>query len=288
MEKQPADKNYFGIKMKRIDIDLHNQHCKKENKCRHFGLMFMLKNYVFTDDKNANFYDDTYNEWFKKPNFPGHFVSFNSNPPRHPSAVIDLRQYKDFESYFSKLSKNVVRDYKIAENNRYMVEEFCYDNYIPDIHEIHQSTLKRKNKMNPYYLRSIEEMGGYPKEKKSLESPGCDLHHTKWIGVFRYLKSYKQGEVTTNKKLIAYCGLARDGDISVITFLFGHNQYLKSGIMFYLLINIVKNVAIIDKRPTCLHYWSMSGLEEPEIVSWKKRMLFEPAYLYSKPISSGE
>ncbi len=67
--------------------------------------MFMKKNYVFTDDKNPNFYNETYNEWFKKPNFPGHFLSFTSDPPRHPSAVIDLTQYKDFDSYFSKLSE---------------------------------------------------------------------------------------------------------------------------------------------------------------------------------------
>tara|TARA_R110002110_G_scaffold33241_4_gene114101 strand:- start:296 stop:1042 length:747 start_codon:yes stop_codon:yes gene_type:complete len=248
----------------------------------------MRKNYVFTDDKNPNFYDGTYNEWFKMPNFPGHFVSFTSDPPRHPSAVVDLRQYENFESYFSELSENVVRDYKMAENKRYIFEEFCYDNYIPDIHEIHQSTLKRKGKMNPYYLRSIEEMGGYPKEEKPIEPSSCDLHHTKWFGVFRYLKNYKQGDIVTNKKLVAYCALARDGDLSVITFIFGHGDYLKSGIMFYLLVNIVKNVLIIDKRPTCLHYWSMSNLEPREVISWKKRMLFEPACLYSKPITSGE
>ena len=231
--------------MKKINIDLQNEHCLKSNRCRHFGMMFMRKNYVFTDDSNPNFYNDVYNEYFHKPNFPGHFISFNSDPPRHPSAVIDLEMYNNFEDYFSRLSDNVVRDYNISKNNRYIFEEFCFDNYIPDIHEIHQTTLKRKKRMNPYYLRSIEEMGGYPKEKQKIKEPSCKTHYTKWYGVFRYLKNYKQGDVVTNKKLIAYCGIARDGELSVITFLFGHADYLKNGVMFYLLLNTIQKMFII-------------------------------------------
>ena len=270
--------------MKHISIDLHDECCSRESKCRHFGMLFMMKNYAFTSQNDPNFYNETYNEYLKRGNF-GHFISFDDKPSRHPSAVIEFSDYENFNSYFDKLPKNVVRDYKIAEGKRYIFEEFNFNNYIPDIHEIHQSTLKRKQKMNPYYLRSIEQMGGYPEEDRPIDEPACESHHTKWFGVFRYLKNYKQGKVTTNKKLIAYCGVAKDGDLSVITFLFCHTDYLKNGAMFYLLINTIRESWYTSK---CIQYWSMSrSLENPDIITWKKRMLFEPAWLHAKPLRNG-
>ena len=273
--------------MNNINIDLHNEHCTKESTCRHFAVLFMVKNYVFTDDKNPNFYNETYNEYCNMPNFPGHFISFDSGAPRHPSAAIDFQKYGNFEAYFSSLSNSVIRDYRISEKKRYIFEEFRYENYIPDICEINHSNLKRKSRMNPYYLRTVDQMGGPPQEELPIETPSCDLHNTRYFGVFRYLKNYKQGEIKTNKKLIAYAGVARDGDLSAITFIFGHNDYLKDGTMFYLLINIIEKLCIIEKGPRCLHYWSLSGLETSDIVSWKKRMLFEPTYLFAKPIRKG-
>ena len=98
-----------------MNIDLHNEHCTKDTQCRHFAVMFMVNNYIFTDDKNPNFYNDTHNEYCNGPKFPGHFVTFNSNEPRHLSAVIDFKKYKDFMTYFNSLSNNVIRDYKISE-----------------------------------------------------------------------------------------------------------------------------------------------------------------------------
>jgi hypothetical protein len=273
--------------MKKINIDLHNEHCTKENTCRHFAVLFMVKNYVFTDDKNPNFYNEVYNEYCNRPNFPGHFISFSENLPRHPSAVIDFEKYGDFDTYFSNLSTSVVRDYRISEKKRYIFEEFRYENYVPDICEINHSNLNRKSRMNPYYLRSVEEMGGGPEVELPLVAPSCDIHNTRWFGVFRYLKNYRQHKIKTNKKLIAYAGVARDGDLSAITFIFGHNDYLKDGVMFYLLVNIIEKLCIMEKKPKCLQYWSLSGLETSGIVSWKKRMLFEAASLHAKPIVLG-
>ena len=97
METKSNFKNELKIKMKNVYIDLQNEHCLKTNRCRHFGMMFMVKNYVFTSDSDPNFYNNVYNEWFHKPSFPGHFISFNSRPPRHPSALIDLEEYTSFD-----------------------------------------------------------------------------------------------------------------------------------------------------------------------------------------------
>jgi len=270
--------------MNSIKLNLYDEYCTKENRCRHFALLFMMHNYLFTDDKNENFYNEKYNEFCGLSEFPGHFISFNSSNPRHPSAVIDFEKYNTFDDYFNRLPSNVIRDYDISKNKRYMFEEFRYENYTPDIHEIHKSTLNRKNKLNKYYLRSVEEMGGYPKDELKIEEPNYPLHHTRWFGVFRYLKSYKQGNIKTNKKLIAYSGIARDGDLSCVTFIFGHNNYLKDGVMFYLLINIIKRLLESENGPRCLQYWSLSNLEKSGLVSWKKRMLFEPVNLFSEKI----
>jgi|TARA_R110002126_G_scaffold225953_1_gene370707 hypothetical protein len=271
--------------MKNITLNLYDDHCTKNTRCRHFALLFMFHNYLFTDDTNENFYGDKYTEFCKLPEFPGHFVSFNKNNPRHPSAIIDFEKYNTFNDYFEKLPSNVVRDFDISKNKKYIFEEFTYKNYIPDICEINKSTLKRKSKLNKYYLRTVEEMGGYPKIEAPIENPACSLHNTRWYGVFRYLKKYKQGSIETNKKLIAYCGVARDGELSCVTFLFGHTDYLRDGVMFYLLINIIKSLSRLKNKPRCLQYWSLSSaLEKGGLVPWKKRMLFEPANLFANKI----
>ena len=133
--------------MKKINIDLHNDHCNKNSKCRYFAMMFMVKNYIFTDDKNENFYNDVYVEWHNKPNYPVHFISFSDKPSRYPSSVIDFDKYDNFDKYYKNLSSSVKRDYTIAEKKRYIFEEFEYDNFIPDISELNKSNLKRKNKL---------------------------------------------------------------------------------------------------------------------------------------------
>tara|TARA_R100001129_G_scaffold119380_4_gene82795 strand:+ start:191 stop:1030 length:840 start_codon:yes stop_codon:yes gene_type:complete len=274
--------------MKRINLNLYPEHCSVDSHCRHFGLFFTANNYIFTDEFNPNFYNEKYNEFCNRSKPLGHFIRFNSNEtPRYASAVVDFSKYNLYQKYHDNLPSNVVRDCKISEKNRYIFEEFRYENFIPDIHHIHQSTLKRKSKVNPYYLRSIEEMGGAPKIEMEVNNPKCELHNTRWYGVFRYLKNYKQGNITTNKKLIAYSGVARDGDFSCITFIFGLNEYLKNGIMFYLITNIVKRLIEDKKPPKCLQYWSMDNSEGKGLTSWKKRMLFEPAYLYAGQINRG-
>ena len=270
----------------KMHIDLHDEHCTKNTKCRHFAVMFMLKNYVFTSDKDPNFYNDTYNEYCNMPNYPGHFISFDSKPPRYASAVINFAKFGNYKTYFNSLPNNVKRDYYIAEKRKYIFKQFRYENYIPDICELHHSNLKRKKKMNPFYLRSIEEMGGAPKVELNVEPPQCELHHTSWYGVFRYLKNYKQGDIKTNKKLIAYTGIARDGNLACVTFISGHNDYLKYGTMFYLLINTIKIMFEMDNLK-CLQYWSLSNLEKSSIISWKKRLQFEAANLFAKPIKRG-
>ena len=65
------------------------------------------------------------------------------------------------------------------------------------------------------------------------------------------------------------------------------NLDLKNGIMFYLITNIVKRLIEDKKPPKCLQYWSMDNSEGKGLTSWKKRMLFEPAYLYAGQINRG-
>ena len=40
------------------------------------------------------------------------------------SAVIDFQKYESYDSYFSALSNNVVRDYSISEKKRYIFATF--------------------------------------------------------------------------------------------------------------------------------------------------------------------
>ena len=56
-----------------------------------------------------------------------------------------------------------------------------------------------------------------------------------------YLKKngYQQGEIITNKKLIGYVSLERNGELLLYSRIIGHGDHLKNGIMYLILINLL-------------------------------------------------
>ena len=203
--------------------------------------------------------------------------------------IIDLNDYPSycaFKCYVKKLYKgNTTRDAKKAQIQGYFTTTFNKSLYIPDIHEIHTSLEKRQNEpMRKSYLKSIEEMGGYPEGQLS-DYPikiNCNYHYYIHYGCFEPSMYYKQGSIETGKKLLAYIGFLRRGNVALYSMIIGHGSYLKYGIMYYLHFNLIELVYNWGKIFKDLDYIIYAGYNQGTdgLKLWKKKAGFKPARLY--------
>jgi hypothetical protein len=255
----------------------------------HPVLAFIKNNYNFWDIEKCRekYYGDEHIkaiEHFKRNQ--NRFIKQKvgaPSPGRFTSAIIDFPKYKSFENYQNNLSKNVKRDINIARKNNFYFKEFHFDNYVIDFCEINKLQKKKRNlngkkPLNSFYDKTAEEHG-ISKIYKKIQKPEMPHHYTKWYGVFKYLKNYKQGDIVTNEKLVAYSGVAVDGELSCLTLIFGHPHYLKYGTMFFLTTNIVRE--LMGTHVKYLKYWEGPNLGG-KLGEWKERILFEMKYLISK------
>ncbi|OEF96829.1 hypothetical protein [Desulfuribacillus alkaliarsenatis] len=202
------------------------------------------------------------------------------------SAVLDLRSF-NFDEYLSRVRKvhkgAALRHSRKAERIGHYCKPFVWKNHIPDIVEInHSKEVRSGGKMTQAYKRSIEDMGGNPKEILKVNNPKCNVHCTHTWGVFEKKEGYFQGDIQTDEKLLGYIKFKRNGNFALYTSILGHGDYLDQGIMYNLHFSIMKWV---DENQDGL----LEGLEylvygainsgEQGLKQWKKRALFEGAYL---------
>ena len=138
---------------------------------------------------------------------------------------------------------------------------------VKNSNNIRSSFFSKKN-VNPWYYNSKEYFenshSGYLHEWED------ELHYSKWYGIFKYYKHYKQSNRVTNEKLFAYCKVAYDGEAATVHLIFGHENNLKEGIMTHLLTSIVKE-CFENKNIKYLIYSTWS----PPLNTWKARHLFK-------------
>lgn len=177
---------------------------------------------------------------------------------------------------------NSVREYIHCLKEGFWSGLFDYHSFVPDIVEInHSKPVRGGRPMIGHYRDGVEMKGGYPKEYREPEHPKCPEHWTLWFGVFQPQDGYRQGNVTTHKKLVAYTQLKRIGDTLWYNMIIGHGSYLKSGIMYLLHFGTVMNAT--DPQ---VDFWDgINGLIYANYdgdrgkVLWKKKLLFVPRYL---------
>lgn len=181
-------------------------------------------------------------------------------------AVIDFSLYDfKFEDYYNKLSKNVVRDIKLSNKNLFYLKEFNFNDFVYDFSKINFSQNKRRV-ANKWYLQDpLVYKGAHSGYTHEWEDAN---HYSKWYGLFKYFKHYKQGDLITNEKLFAYCKLAVDGEMATVTLFWGDASQYSNGIMFHLLIDTIK-VAMNIPTIKCFVYYGMA-----QYTKWKTRMLF--------------
>lgn len=207
-------------------------------------------------------------------------------PGQIQSAIIDLRgfSYDDYMKRVREVHKGAaLRQSKKSYREGYYCKRFVWKNFIPDIVEINQSKEVRSGgRMRVAYRRSVEEMGGAPKNLVPLKEPPCPVHCTHCWGIFEHNSGYRQGDVVTEEKLLAYIKFKRNGNIAIYTSILGHGDYLKYGIIYRLHYGILEwvgeNLSGALAGLEYLMYGSVNsggqGLQQ-----WKKRALYKGAYL---------
>lgn len=218
----------------------------------------------------------------------GQYVSDSSRgiDAKLVSAVLDLSRY-DSESYLATAKKvhkgAAVRQAKKSDREGYRCHQFVWRNHIPDVVEIGTSMEVRSGGvMRDAYRRSVDELGGAPDKLHSLPAPACPVHNTYCWGIFKPEEGYKQGEVVTNEKLLAYIKFKRNGNFGLYTSILGHGDYLGNGIMHRLHHEIVR--WIYDEKEGVMEgldyivYGAIDSGNEG-LKQWKRRALFEPRTL---------
>lgn len=210
-------------------------------------------------------------------------------------SCVDFEKHEHkFENYYSSLSKNIKRDIKIAKKNELYFKQYDFNIHIDDFIKTNTlfnswSTRKRRKSLNRWY------MSGHHKFHRShsgmyLHKWENELHYSKWLGVFKYMKNYAQNNrfyrgptdpktrilVQTDEKLLAYCKIAVDGEAAFVTLILGNPEYYNKGIMALLITGVVEE--IMKNCPSVKYVVYGSGQPSPES-KWKKRYLFNPVIL---------
>ena len=186
----------------------------------------------------------------------------NQRPWNQDLMVIDFSEYSnEYERYKKSLSKNVRRDIMQSKKRGFILKKYTFNSVIHDFSEINHSQKERKGSINPWYLKSADFFEGSHSEGSH---PWEDSkHYGEWYGIFR------QGELKTNEKLYAYCKVLVDGEMASVGLIWAHAKYLKRGLMFNLIISIVKRLMPTEN----IRYFVYSGAGQYR--TWKERMLFK-------------
>lgn len=199
-------------------------------------------------------------------------------------AVIRLAQARQYDAWVKATKKevgdNAFRNEKKAAQRGYFVEMFDRRTYIPDIHAINHSMPVRAGRtMAAAYARSIEELGGYPTALRRPRLPASTLYWAMFFGAFLREPGWKQGEVVTDQRLVAYVSVRRYADLILYTQVLGHGEHLEHGVMAQIHFHILRWLA----APDCAHaagakllMYTAANTVNEGLRTWKKRAGFKP------------
>lgn len=201
-------------------------------------------------------------------------------------ACINLRDLT-YENYLTKVRRkykgNVIREARKADKLNYICKPFVRKLFIPDIAAINHSKEVRSCGLMPAsYRRTIDDLGGPPTQFVELELPNCTDHYGIMWGIFAPVLGYRQGNILTNERLLAYVRLRRIGNFATYSMIIGHGDYLQHGIMYCLHFAIMEWLCQRDNPyaqglGVLMYAGFYDGSEG--LTLWKKKTGFEPAYL---------
>ncbi|HOS47724.1 MAG TPA: hypothetical protein PLG57_03760 [Bacteroidia bacterium] len=167
-------------------------------------------------------------------------------------ALIKLNEFKNFEQYVATVSgKNSAAYYsRRCEGKGYQFKSIDPDTYALEIDAIHKSSNERQGKqLSATYLKPILK---YPKNEQN-----------RYYGIF------------SDNKLVAYLWTVQSGELMTLNRLMGHNEYLKDGIMYLLVLKAIDAMMLSEAKPSYVMYDTMLGASEG-LLLFKKRLGFQP------------
>lgn len=216
----------------------------------------------------------------------GGWIKTNYEQKGEVVACIDLESCS-YEGYLSKVKKlykgNSIREARKSSELGYFCKEFPRMLYIPDIVDINSSMPIRSGMpISAHYLKSIQELGGYPTSNITLAPPLCATHAQTHYGVFVPEPEHKQGEIKVDARLVGYIIMNRYGNFCNYSIIIGHGDHLKNYIMSLLHLYVMEDILSSGQpKHQGLKYlvYHKFITENPGLTFWKKKFGFIPANL---------
>ncbi len=236
-------------------------------------------------------------------NLIGRFLGFGETDPRETMSVLHLDRFENMNHYISEVKKS--RKVKGAiiptKSKSYVSHEFHLHNFIPDYLDINESADIRQGKpMSESYLRTAPRWQNsdllHPKVWKEERTKGHGLYEyvddENWgvhYGIFHPEDGHYQGDIQVDKRLVGYLFVARFGDAAIYSYIIGHSEHNRNGIMHKLHFDFIEQV--FNEETTkfsgikCIlyagHYQGETedGIRFGGLTDWKESKLFSPTNL---------
>lgn len=201
-------------------------------------------------------------------------------------AIIDLKRFSGHQGFLRQLRKqsgNFYRDANKARRQGYTTQPFEYRNHTPDICEIRKSLKTRAfGPVIDAFILTIDALGGAPTILAPIERPQCPRHWELFFGVFLDQPGYRQGEITLNKRMVAYARLHRIGNTVRYAEFIGHGDHMRHGVMMLLHIQLLE--WLLDNDNPLAHgveFITYGAIEQGNngLFFWKRKALFTPHVL---------
>ena len=211
-------------------------------------------------------------------------------PPRFTPMLIDLEPVDDFNQWIYERPPTYRHQFQKSERSEFLFEPYNARNHIPDIFEINNSKEVRSGgAIRGNLTRSIEEMGGAPKEHSPLAAITCNHHWRQTFACFVPSEGYKQGDIRVDKKMVAYISVVRYGEFALFAQIMGHGDFLARGVVNFVSQKVVE-AALTEEwgKASGLRYLMYGGAQNggEGLFNFKRRSGFKP-YIVSLPTQPG-
>ncbi len=222
------------------------------------------------------------------------FVQAGQPVRRGIAMLLPLCHYADALQFNRQLKKNAGNFWREAEKARragLVVQPLMLANHTPDMLAIRRSRKVRAfGPVLDAFTLTLSDLGGAPTQFQPLQLPDAAEHWDLYLGVFKPVSGYQQGDVVTSQQLLAYARLHRIGNMLRYAELMGHAQYQHQGVMSLLHLELVSMLLQRDKPwLQGIDYFSYGALEQGSagLLFWKRKAQFLPYLLDSASGSPG-
>jgi len=244
-------------------------------------------------------------------NLIGRFFGYGVNPPIETMSVLHLDSFETMDDYLAEVKRNQkVKGAIIPSKSKgYRTHEFHLHNFVPDYLDVNESAQIRQGKpMSDSYLRSAPRWENsellHPRVWKEERTKGQGLFEfvddENWgvhYGIFDPEPGHVQGDLVVDERLVGYLFVARFGEAVIYSYIIGHSEHNRNGIMHRLHFDFVEKIFNEESSKfsgiKCIlyagHYQGETedGIRVGGLTDWKEAKLFKPTNLTAR-ISGNE